>query len=58
LINSTLNLAKIESGEGDIRMEKSEFNFKEFILDIIEKNNLLAINKNIIDANSITCPTF
>ncbi len=47
LINSTLNLAKMESGEGDIRLEKSEFNFKEFILDIIEKNQLLATNKNI-----------
>lgn len=47
LINSTLNLAKMESGEGDIRLEKTEFNFKEFIEDIIEKNQLLATNKGI-----------
>jgi signal transduction histidine kinase len=46
LINSTLNLAKIES-DGNIKTEKSKFNLKDLIADVVEKNASLAINKNI-----------
>lgn len=47
LITSTLNLAKMESGEGDIKIEKMHFDFKEFLAEIIEKHSMLAANKNI-----------
>jgi signal transduction histidine kinase len=47
LISSTLNLAKMESGESEIRVERSLFNLKEFITDILEKHMTLATNKNI-----------
>jgi len=47
LISSTLNLAKMESGEGDIKIEKSNFDFKEFLKEIIEKHSMLLVNKNI-----------
>ena len=47
LITSTLNLAKMESGDGKITVEIEEFNFKEFILEIINKNKNLADNKKI-----------
>lgn len=47
LITSTLNLAKMESGEGDIKIEKMHFNFKEFLAEIIEKHSMLSANKNI-----------
>jgi signal transduction histidine kinase len=47
LISSTLSLAKIESGEGEIRVERSIFSLKDFIQDIIEKSLPLAANKNI-----------
>lgn len=47
LINGTLNLAKMESGESQIKLERITFNLKEFISEIIEKNIPLAVNKNI-----------
>ncbi len=47
LIHSTLNLAKMESGDGKIKLEKQVFDLKEFILEIIEKNSNLATNKQI-----------
>ncbi len=47
LISSTLNLAKMESGEGDIKIEKFHFDFKEFLKEIIEKHSMLSVNKNI-----------
>lgn len=47
LITSTLNLAKMESGEGDIKIEKTHFDFKDFLKEIIEKHAMLAANKNI-----------
>lgn len=47
LIHSTLNLAKMESGDGAIKLERSPFDIKKFILDIVEKNSNLATNKNI-----------
>ena len=47
LIHSTLNLAKMESGDGKIKLEIETFDLKEFIFDIIEKNSNLAQNKNI-----------
>lgn len=51
LIHSTLNLAKMESGNSKITVERQMFNIKNFILDIVEKNSNLATNKNIkVDA--------
>lgn len=47
LIHSTLNLAKMENGDSSIKLERQVFDFKKFILDIIEKNSNLATNKNI-----------
>lgn len=47
LIHSTLNLAKMESGDGKIKVEKQIFDLKAFVLDVIEKNSNLAMNKNI-----------
>ena len=47
LINSTLNLAKMESGDGAIKLERAPFDLKKFIFDIVEKNSNLATNKNI-----------
>ncbi len=47
LIHSTLNLAKMESGDGAIKLERAPFDLKKFILDIVEKNSNLATNKNI-----------
>ena len=47
LISSTLNLAKMESGESEIRVERAVFDLKEFINEIIEKQQTLAINKDI-----------
>jgi len=47
LIHSTLNLAKMESGQSNIKVEKQIFDLKAFILDIIEKNSNLATQKNI-----------
>lgn len=47
LITSTLNLAKMESGESQIKLERVTFDLKKFVEDIIEKNMPLAVNKNI-----------
>ncbi|MBP7710234.1 MAG: GAF domain-containing protein [Rickettsiales bacterium] len=47
LIHSTLNLAKMESGDGKIKLDKQIFDFKAFVLDVIEKNSNLATNKQI-----------
>lgn len=47
LISSVLNLAKIESGEGTIKLERSPFNFKNLVNEIIEKNSTLTTGKNI-----------
>ncbi len=47
LIHSTLNLAKMESGDGKIKVEKQIFDLKAFVLDVIEKNSNLAVNKQI-----------
>jgi signal transduction histidine kinase len=47
LIHSTLNLAKMESGDGKIKVEKQIFDLKAFVLDVIEKNSNLAANKKI-----------
>jgi signal transduction histidine kinase len=47
LIQSTLNLAKMENGENAIKVEKSRFDLKHFVADIIEKNSNLATAKNI-----------
>ncbi len=47
LIHSTLNLAKMESGDGAIKLERAPFDLKKFIFDIVEKNSNLATNKNI-----------
>jgi signal transduction histidine kinase len=47
LIHSTLNLAKMESSDGKIKLDKQVFDFKAFVLEIIEKNSNLAVNKQI-----------
>jgi len=47
LITSTLNLAKIEAGNTDIKVEKQNFDLHNLILDIIDKNSNLAANKSI-----------
>ena len=47
LIHSTLNLAKMENSENAIKVTREVFDFKKFILDIIEKNSNLATTKNI-----------
>jgi signal transduction histidine kinase len=47
LIQSTLNLARMENGENAIKVEKAVFDLKEFVTDIIEKNYNLAMTKNI-----------
>lgn len=47
LIQSTLNLAKMESGENKIKVEREIFDLKKFVLEIIDKNIELANNKNI-----------
>ncbi|MDX2082727.1 MAG: GAF domain-containing sensor histidine kinase [Rickettsiales bacterium] len=47
LIHSTLNLAKIENGENNIKLEKQIFNLKKFVNEIIDKNLNLASQKNI-----------
>ncbi|MBL6665343.1 MAG: GAF domain-containing sensor histidine kinase [Rickettsiales bacterium] len=47
LIQSTLNLAKMESGENKIKLERNIFDLKKFVADIIEKNADLADRKNI-----------
>ena len=47
LIHSTLNLAKMESGDNKIKLEREVFNLKSFMLEIIDKNSNLAVNRNI-----------
>lgn len=47
LINSTLNLAKIEAGKTEINVEKENFNLHNLLLDIIDKNSNLAANKGV-----------
>ncbi len=47
LIHSTLNLARMEEGENNIKVERENFDLRKFISDIIEKNSNLAVNKNI-----------
>jgi signal transduction histidine kinase len=47
LINSVLNLAKIESGESSIKLERAPFNLKHLIDEIVDKNSTLAVSKNI-----------
>lgn len=47
LIHSTLNLAKMESGSSKIKVEKEPFDLKAFVMEIIDKNSNLAVNKNI-----------
>lgn len=47
LINSVLNLAKIESGETSIKLERTQFNFKNLINEIVDKNSSLMVGKNI-----------
>ena len=47
LIHSTLNLAKLESDGGSIKLESEVFNLRNFVLEIIEKNSNLALNKKI-----------
>ncbi len=47
LIQSTLNLAKIEMAEGSIKLNCADFNLKSLILDIIDKNSNLASDKKI-----------
>lgn len=47
LINSVLNLAKIESGETSIKLERASFNFRDLVNEIIDKNSTLVVSKNI-----------
>ena len=47
LIHSTLNLAKMESGEGAIKLQPEIFDLQKFTFEIIEKNSNLAQSKNI-----------
>ncbi len=47
LIHSTLNLAKMESGQSNIKIERQLFDLRAFVLDIIEKNSNLMLQKNI-----------
>ena len=47
LINSTLHLAKMENGDGKIKVDLQEINLFKLIDDIIDKNTNLAQQKNI-----------
>jgi len=47
MIQNTLNLSKIEIGEDEIKVNKQDFNIKNFIQDIVEKNSHFAQEKNI-----------
>ena len=47
LINSTLNLSKLEMDNGDITLNKQDFSIKALIADIIERNHTLANDKLI-----------
>ena len=47
LIDSTLDLAKMENGTNDIEVHKQEFNFNELIKEIIDRTADLATKRNI-----------
>ncbi len=47
LIHTTLNLAKMESGDAAIKVEKEIFDLRKFVTDLIEKNSSLAVSKNL-----------
>lgn len=47
LINSTLHLAKMENSDGKIKVDIQNIDLRNLLEDIIEKNNNLAIQKNI-----------
>jgi len=47
LINSTLSLAKIETTNNEIAVNKKEFDLHELLDEIIDKASNLSINKNI-----------
>jgi signal transduction histidine kinase len=47
LIQSTLNLSKMEMDNGDIAVNKQDFNIVASINEIIERNRTLAIDKSI-----------
>ena len=47
LISSTLNLAKIETANAEIKVERQNFDINHLINDIIAKTSNLCINKNI-----------
>ncbi len=47
LIHSTLNLARMETASDTIKVEKQKFDLKKFVLEIVEKNSNLALNRNI-----------
>jgi signal transduction histidine kinase len=47
LINSTLNLAKMENDLNSIKVEREMFDFKKFLSDIIDRNLGLASAKGI-----------
>lgn len=47
LIESTLNLSKLEMSNGDIALNKKDFSVKALINEIIERNYTLASNKLI-----------
>ncbi|MFT6076927.1 MAG: signal transduction histidine kinase [Myxococcota bacterium] len=47
LIQSNLNLSKMEIGEGGIKVIKAEFEIKDLIKEIVEKNSNATRDKNI-----------
>lgn len=47
LISSTLNLAKIETANAEIKVDRQNFDINHLINDIIEKTSNLGANKNI-----------
>jgi len=47
LIESTLNLSRMEMDNGDIALSKKDFNIRILITEIIERNQTLASNKSI-----------
>ena len=57
LINSSLNLAKLENNSQKFNIEKNFFNFHNFLQEIAEKNRHLAVNKNIkVELDITQCP--
>lgn len=47
LIDTTLDLAKLESGNGEIEVNKAEFDVHDLIKDILDKTSNLTTEKNI-----------